>query len=615
LYFAPLCLPLLHARQWIWGIKNASRKQQALKDGLEVVEKNFDGWMRRYPFQKGDSPLTLVPEYEDYLFDQVNQTDYNNYWKQIGLNTEEHIEKFADIPALFLSGWYDIYARSTIDFFVNLVDRKKTPTLLIMGPWEHVGPEGHVAGEVDFGVNALVSGNLAPNMFSLSRRWFDQFVEPATAPKPRKMTPEEKLAAAIKAAEEQERRARGNQHYSGLSNSEIPNSLIVPAHRAGPYTSLSRISHHSFNLSQQNLAESDGPSLYIPPSSIPRDRVDRPESLPTPTVRYFRMGGGDGHKTSQGCLFHGGVWMQSNSWPPQGTQNIKFFLGRRALDPKKYTNNSSSSNNASNNGHNSGESKVNSAPEGQPGEAGAKFIPGPVPTALLRDLESSSSYDYDPRDPCPTIGGNLFGYKNVLLAGAYDQVERSDMFLCSPPYLPLSSRRDVLVFRTPPLTERLDISGMPSVKLYISSDCIDTDFTAKLIDEYPSSTDFPNGFAMQITHGIRRCRYRNSREKAEFMVPNNIYEVTIELYPTSNLFNKGHRLRLDISSSNYPHFDINPNTGEEFESRNMKAAHNTVFYTKIFPSHILLPVQPSAQQHNSNANPQFNPLQINLSKM
>ena len=94
------------ARQWVWGVKNASRKEPRIREALESVEKNFDGWMRRYPFVRGDSPLSVVPEYESYIFDQAENADYNDYWKQIGLNTEEHLDDFADIPALFLSGWY-----------------------------------------------------------------------------------------------------------------------------------------------------------------------------------------------------------------------------------------------------------------------------------------------------------------------------------------------------------------------------------------------------------------------------------------------------------------------------------------------------------------------------
>ena len=210
------------ARQWVWGVKNASRKEPRMREALEHIEKTFDGWMRRYPFIRGSSPLSITPEYENYIFDQAEQSDYNDYWKQIGLNTEEYIDQFADIPALFLSGWYDIYARSTIDFFTHLQPRKKGPILLIMGPWQHVGAEGHVAGEVDFGVNALVSGNLAPNMFSLSRRWFDRWVDPASQPQPRRMTAQEKLALAIQVAEEQQEKKEKSDKGDGGATGEEP---------------------------------------------------------------------------------------------------------------------------------------------------------------------------------------------------------------------------------------------------------------------------------------------------------------------------------------------------------------------------------------------------------
>jgi len=203
-----------------------------------------------------------------------------------------------------------------------------------------------------------------------------------------------------------------------------------------------------------------------------------------------------------------------------------------------------------------------------------RFVSHVPPASLTRDSSNVSVFDYDPRNPCPSIGGNVFGYRDVLLAGAFDQVERAGHFLCKPPYLPLSSRRDVVVFRTPPLREALDVTGMVVVKLVISSSAVDTDFTAKLVDEYPASADYPAGYAMQVTHGIRRCRFRDSRTKASLMEPGKAYEVTVELYPTSNLFAVGHRLRLDVSSSNFPHFDLNMNTGEEFESQRCVVAQN-----------------------------------------
>ena len=545
------------ARQWVWGVKNASRKEPRIKEALEHIEKTFDGWMRRYPFCRGSSPLSVVPEYETYIFDQAEHADYGPYWKQVGLNTEEHLDDFADIPALFLSGWYDIYCRSTIDFYTALSQRKKGPMLLIMGPWQHVGAEGHVAGEVDFGVNALVSGNLAPNMFSLSRRWFDRWVDPATSPAPRKMTPEEKLQMAIRAAEEQQGQGGEGEGKTSASSSSpshnsqppTPTSLMVTTHPRGPYTSLSHFSASS-PTSQPPLPLTSGPSLYIPPSTIPRERPSPHEPLPPP-VRYFRMGGGDGHKTSQHNMFHGGVWMQAASWPPAGTRYVRYLLGRRSLTEE---------------GGAVGEEKGKVVAKGavrgegavEKGRIGGKreawhersegegeephpppFTPTFPPADLLHSLEHSTTFPFDPRNPCPTIGGNLFGYQNILLAGAYNQHERSDHFLCSAPYLPLSSRRDVIVFRTAPLQAKLDITGTPVVVLYVSTTAVDTDFTVKLIDEYPPSLDYPQGFAMQVTHGIQRLRYRDSREKATFAEPGKVYRVEVTMYPTSNLFSKG----------------------------------------------------------------------------
>ena len=178
------------ARQWVWGVKNASRKNPVTKAALEHVESCFGDWMKRsvnptpkgrlcgsargahasrlgirshpsvlplsclfsflslstfsYPFKRGDSPLACAPDYEDFIFDQASAMEYGPYWQQIGLDTSERLAAFQDVPVLWLSGWYDIYARSTVDFFSHLVDRKKGPHVLIMGPWQHVGPEDHV---------------------------------------------------------------------------------------------------------------------------------------------------------------------------------------------------------------------------------------------------------------------------------------------------------------------------------------------------------------------------------------------------------------------------------------------------------------------------------------
>ncbi|HXA24732.1 MAG TPA: CocE/NonD family hydrolase [Acetobacteraceae bacterium] len=137
----------------------------------------------------------------------------------------------------------------------------------------------------------------------------------------------------------------------------------------------------------------------------------------------------------------------------------------------------------------------------------------------------------------------------VMHAGAFDQ---------SAAVL----RYDVLVFATPPLDRDLEVTGSITVRLWIASDAPDTDFTAKLIDVYPPSADFPQGFAMNLTEGLLRVRYRDSWERPAPMLPGEVYAITIELFPTANLLCRGRRLRLDISSSNLPHFDVNPNSGE-----------------------------------------------------
>ena len=181
-----------------------------------------------------------------------------------------------------------------------------------------------------------------------------------------------------------------------------------------------------------------------------------------------------------------------------------------------------------------------------------------------------------------------------MVGGAFDQHERADFFGSTEPFRPLSERPDVLVFQTEPLEEDVEVTGPLVVRLWISSDCPDTDFTAKLIDVAPPNEDYPDGFAMNLTDGIIRCRYRESWERPTFMESGATYEVVIEAFPTSNLFAAGHRIRLDVSSSNYPHFDINFNTGEpEGMATRSQVATNTVWMDRDRPSHAVLPIIPT----------------------
>jgi putative CocE/NonD family hydrolase len=159
----------------------------------------------------------------------------------------------------------------------------------------------------------------------------------------------------------------------------------------------------------------------------------------------------------------------------------------------------------------------------------------------------------------------------------------------------LSARSDVLVFQTPPLADDMEVTGPITVELWASSSCVDTDFTAKLLDVYPPNVDEPDGYAMNLGDSIIRARFRNDRTRAEFLTPGEAARFTITLYPTSNLFARGHRIRLDISSSNFPCFDVNPNTGDPLgRHRRTVVAHNTVYHDAAHPSHIVLPVIPQA---------------------
>jgi putative CocE/NonD family hydrolase len=137
------------------------------------------------------------------------------------------------------------------------------------------------------------------------------------------------------------------------------------------------------------------------------------------------------------------------------------------------------------------------------------------------------------------------------------------------------------------------VVGPVTVRLWVASDGLDTDFTAKLVDVHPPSADYPEGFAMNVTEGLLRLRYRDSWERPALMTPGTVYAITIELFPVGNVFVAGHRLRIDISSSNFPHFDVNPNSGEsEGSMAHPRIAENRVFVDRDRPSHVMLPVIP-----------------------
>jgi putative CocE/NonD family hydrolase len=191
------------------------------------------------------------------------------------------------------------------------------------------------------------------------------------------------------------------------------------------------------------------------------------------------------------------------------------------------------------------------------------------------DEEKPEQYVYDPSNAVPTLGGPLCcGAPLPTGIGPEDQ-------------RPAEGRDDVLVFSTPVFAQDTEVTGPVSLDLYLSSSAVDTDFTGKLVDVWP------NGFAQNLTEGILRLRYRNSQEKPELANPHEVYHVSVDLWATSNVFLAGHKLRLEVSSSNFPRFDRNLNTGEEqARGTHMVKATNVIYHDKARPSALVVPVVP-----------------------
>jgi putative CocE/NonD family hydrolase len=183
----------------------------------------------------------------------------------------------------------------------------------------------------------------------------------------------------------------------------------------------------------------------------------------------------------------------------------------------------------------------------------------------------SDTYTYDPANPVPTLGGNdCCGAP--FPAGPKDQ-------------RPVEARSDVLVYSTPILTKPVTIAGPVKMKLYAATDGPDTDWVAKLVDV------FPDGSAINLAEGILRARFHKGLDKPQLLQPNQTYEFEIDMRGTANVFQPGHRIRVDITSSNFPQYDRNPNTGEDLGvSARLRTARQTVFHKTGARSHILLPV-------------------------
>lgn len=236
-----------------------------------------------------------------------------------------------------------------------------------------------------------------------------------------------------------------------------------------------------------------------------------------PKVRYFAMGSNE--------------WRQSSHWPPGPARRVTYYLGS---------------------------------------DAGANTLlgDGRLQTSPPSAGSESDLIVYDPENPVPSLGGNLWGAS----AGSFDNRD-------------IEMRKDVLVYSTEVFDEPVDVTGKIEIVLHVSSDAKDTDFTVKLLDVYP------DGRAMNIDETVQRARYRDGYDKQVMMTPDQVYELRISPITTSNVFLAGHRLRIEVSSSNFPRFERNLNTGgDNFTESQPVIATNQIHYTERYPSRIIVPI-------------------------
>ena len=227
-------------------------------------------------------------------------------------------------------------------------------------------------------------------------------------------------------------------------------------------------------------------------------------------------------------------WQSSDSWPPRGAEAMTLFLSSA-------------------------------------GSANTLSGDGRLASGAPRD-DRPDRFTYDPMNPVPSHGGNVCCTGNAVQGGAFDQQE-------------MEKRQDILVYTSDPFPDGIEVSGEVEVTLYVTSDVRDTDFTVKLIDVYP------DGRAYNLDETIQRVRYREGYDKPVFMQPGEVYKVTLSPINTSNFFAPGHRIRIEVSSSNFPRFDRNLNTGgNNYDETVGVVAHNVVHHSRQYPSQVRLSV-------------------------
>lgn len=206
------------------------------------------------------------------------------------------------------------------------------------------------------------------------------------------------------------------------------------------------------------------------------------------------------------------------------------------------------------------------------GNANSLYGDGSLTTTMPGKADQPDEFTYDPLNPVKSYGGNVCCTGNAVKGGAFDQQQ-------------METRNDILVYSTPALKEGVEVTGSIECTLYISSDAKDTDFTIKLIDVYP------DGRAYNLDETIQRVRYREGYEKEVFMEKGEVYKLDLTVLSTSNYFAKGHQIRVEVSSSNFPRFERNLNTGgPNYNESEAVVAHNKVHHTSVYPSQLRLPM-------------------------
>jgi uncharacterized protein len=434
------------------GDGKEAQADPSVRDALLAMR--FEEWLDKWPFREGQTPLALAPSYERVLLDCVRHESLDEYWRHPGRSPAEHLERWPDVPTLWICGWFDHYPYAHPDTlaFTRLARMGHRNHHVVFGPWTH-GETGREIGQVDFGPTAAREVAFP----DFERRWFDRWLK-------------------------------------GI----------------------------------------DDEGLFRAPA------------------RYFLMGGGSGARARNGLLEHGGEWASADFWPPAGFETASWHLQPR----------------------------------------------GGLAPASPAEGAAGTTYRADPAAPTPSSTGVCYtvtrlpggGMRRINTNGAWDQVAGPHLHGEQPPYLPLEARQDLLAFQSAPLASDLEVVGQPVLELWILAEAPDVDLSVRLIDLYPPSPACSRGFALGISEGMQRAKFRGGYEHPEPILPGQPTLLRVELRAVANLFRAGHCLRLDVTGSSWPHFDVNTHTGRNpSDDAHRHVAHVTVLHSPGHPSRLLLP--------------------------